>query len=69
MIGWNPSYNWTRTEFENVVTKAFDICGEETVTLDVEHSDRKNMDDIISWAKEMGYDAVERGCDIIRVMR
>jgi len=70
MIGWNPSYNWTYTEFRNVIDKAFGEEGLETVSLDMEHSDRKNMNDIIAWAKGMGYNAVEAsGGDIIRVMR
>ena len=69
MIGWNPSYNWTYDEFKSVIDKSFGEEGLETVSLDVEHSDRKNMDDIIRWAQELGYTAIERNCDTIRVMR
>lgn len=69
MIGWDPSYNWTYTEFRNVIDRAFGSEGLETVSLDVEHSDRRNMDDIIKWSKELGYNAIEVNCDTIRVMR
>lgn len=70
MIGWNPSYNWTYGEFRQAVDHAFNVDREEVVSLDVEHSDRKNMDDIAMWAEELGYKAVEaHGGDIIRIMK
>ena len=69
MIGWNPSYNWTYTDFANVMRTSFDIEKETSVCLDVEHSDRRNMDDIIRWAHELGYKAEEKNCDTIRVWK
>ena len=70
MIGWSSSYNWTYEEFINVVTNALEIEKIPTVSLDVEHSDRRNMDDIIRWANENGYHATEAsGGDIIKVTK
>ena len=69
MIGWNPSYNWTYDAFMNVMHTSFVVEKRESVYLDVEHSDRKNMDDIIRWAKEMGYHAEEKNMDIIKVWK
>lgn len=67
MNSWNPLYNWTRDEFDNVIKTSFVIEQRESVCLDVEHSDRKNMDDIIRWAQEMGYHAEEINMDTIKV--
>lgn len=69
MIGWSPNFNWTYDEFNNVVTTALEFEKRESICLDVEHSDRKNMDDIMNWAKAKGYKAVEVNCDTIRVMK
>lgn len=70
MIGWHERYNWTYDQFKKVVITVLEIEGEQCVSLDVEHSDRKNMNDIIYWAKERGYQAEEMsGGDIIRVRR
>lgn len=69
MIGWNPGYNWTYDQFKRVVSNAFDVEGNETVSLDVEHSDWRNIEDIMRWATEMGYTAREVNCDVIRVTR
>lgn len=66
---WNDFYNWTREEFDNAIKRAFVIEKLSSVCLDVEHSNRKNMDDIIRWAKEAGYNAEEKNMDIIRVWR
>ena len=69
MIGWHEGYNWTYYDFKRVVITALEINDEQYVTLDVEHSDRKNMDDIIRWAKELGYKAEERSVDFIRIYK
>ena len=69
MIGWNESYNWTREQFEEVVVREFVEKGLEQISVDVEHSDRKNMNDIILWAKEMGYYAFEKNMDTIVVSK
>lgn len=69
MIGWHEGYNWTYEQFKRVVITALEIEDEQYVSLDVEHSDRKNMDDIICWAKENGYQAKEVNCDTIKVWK
>lgn len=69
MIGWHEGYNWTYEQFKRSVITALEIDGSDYVSLDVSHSDRKNMDDIICWAKELGYQALERSLDIIRVCK
>ena len=70
MIGWNPSYNWTRPEFTRAVNNAFIRDQKQSVHLDVEHSDRKNMNDIKMWASQMGYQASEAcGGDVIVISR
>lgn len=70
MIGWHEGYNWTHDQFKRVVITALEIEDKQCVSLDVEHSDRKNMNDIIHWAKERGYQAEEAsGGDIIRVRK
>lgn len=69
MIGWYEGYNWTYEQFKRVVITALEINNKQYISLDVEHSDRKNMDDIIQWSKELGYKAEERTSDIIRVWK
>lgn len=69
MTSWNPSYNWTHTEFANVMHTSFVVEKREFIHLDVEHSDRKNIDDIIRWAKAMGYNASEKNMDTIIVCK
>lgn len=70
MTGWDPGYNWKYFEFRKVIDQAFDTNGKSEVSLDVEHSDRKNMDDIMRWAKELGHEAIEAlGGDIIRIVK
>ena len=66
---WNESYNWTYEQFSNVIHKAFVVEKSHSVCLDVEHSDRKNMDDIVRWAADMGYNAEEKNMDTIRIWR
>ena len=67
---WNESYNWTHEEFDNAIKQAFNVENRTSVCLDVEHSDRRNMDDIIRWAKEAGYAAEEKhGGDTIRIWK
>lgn len=69
MIGWNENYNWTYEQFKKVITKEFLENNSERISLDVEHSDRKNMDDIILWAKEMGYNAFEKNVNTIVISK
>lgn len=69
MIGWHEGYNWTYDQFKRVVITALEIEDKQYISLDVEHSDRKNMDDIIFWARENGYQAKEVNCDTIRVWK
>lgn len=69
MIGWNSSYNWTNSEFVDVMHSSFTVEKRQSVCLDVEHSDRKNMNDIIRWAQEMGYHAEEINIDTIKVWK
>ena len=69
MIDWNESYNWTREQFEKVIVREFVEKGLEQISVDVEHSDRKNMNDIILWAKEMGYYAFEKNVDTIVISK
>ena len=66
---WNETFDWTRDEFENVTKQAFVVEKLRSVDLDVEHSSRKNMNDLICWAKESGYNAEERNSDTIRVYK
>ena len=69
MLNWNPSYNWTYAEFDSVVTEAFDVEKKQSVSLDVEHSDWRNMEAIKKWAQEKCYKAIEVNSDIIRIER
>lgn len=70
MFGWDPSDNWKYFDFRKVIDQAFDMDGASEVSLDVEHSDRKNMDDVMRWAKELGHEAIEaHGGDIIRIVK
>ena len=69
MLGWNSSFNWTRSDLENVLQQTFLIEKRDSVCLDVEHSDSRNMDDLLRWAREMGYNAAEKNSDIIRVWK
>lgn len=66
---WNPSYNWTRKQFDDVINEMFVERHRTLIGLDVEHSDRDNMDDIMQWAREAGYKAEEINCDIIQVWK
>lgn len=69
MLGWNPAYNWTRAEYDNVVRGALCRDGKESVVIDVEHSDRQNMDDLMRWAAKDGFVAEELDMDTIRISR
>lgn len=69
MTNWNPMFNWTHEEFINVVRKAFVIERKSSVYLDVEHSDRKNMNDIMQWASQEGYRAEEVNSDTIKISK
>lgn len=70
MIGWHDGYNWTYEQFIGTVIMSLEIDGDEYVSLDVEHSDRKNIDDIIRWAEEKGYQAEEAsGGDVIKIWK
>ncbi len=67
---WSPVYNWTYQQYRDCINRVFADPNRQGVSLDVEHSDRRNMDDIIQWATADGYDTEERaGGDIIRITR
>lgn len=70
MENWSPSCNWTKEEFDKVITDTFQEKGVTATCLDVEYSDRQNMDDIMRWARKAGYYAEERcGGDSIYVSK
>ena len=69
MTGWNKWYNWTYEQVECAIDKELEIYNQDYVCLDVSHSDRKNMDDIIQWVNELGYRAEEINCDLIKVWK
>ena len=69
MMGWSPDFNWTYEEYRKVVSRSFGVKKMGSVTLDVEHCDRKNMKDIMSWASKDGYRAEEINSDLIRIYR
>lgn len=69
MISWNPMLNWTHDEFINVTRKAFVSEKKSSIYLDVEHSDRKNMDDIMRWARQEGYCVKEVNSDTIEISK
>ena len=69
MLGWNPAYNWSYPEYCNVVRGALNREGKKSIVIDVEHSDRQNMNDLMRWAAEDGYVAEELNMDTIRISR
>lgn len=69
MLNWDESYNWSYENLVKVLHNTFEVDGKDVVHLDVEHSDRKNMDDLIKWSKELGYEAYEVNMDTIRVTK
>ncbi|WP_196031646.1 hypothetical protein [Flavonifractor plautii] len=69
MIDWNPMLNWTYNDFINVTRSAFVDNNKKFIYLDVEHSDRKNMEDIMRWARQHGYCAKEVNSDTIEISR
>ena len=69
MLDWNPSYNWTYEQFITATTDALEVKNQKSVCLDVEHSDYKNMESIILWAKQKGYWAEEVDSDTIMVYK
>lgn len=66
---WNESYNWTREQFDSGIKEMLVDRQRTSICIDVEHSDRKNMNDIMRWAREAGYKAEEINCDTIRVWK
>ena len=69
MVGWNPSYNWSYDELKKTIEQCFGMEKENYIHLDVEHSDSKNINDIISWAKQLGYEAEEAPCETVKVWK
>ena len=61
--------NWSRTEFEKVVKTAFFVENKKDVYLDVEHADYINIAEMIRWAKENGWDAVETPSESLHVSK
>lgn len=69
MENWTPAYNWTHEEFLKVIN-ASNSSEKHIVTLDVEHSDARNEQQIIKWADELGYDAeIQHHNETIKIMR
>lgn len=69
MENWNSSHNWTKGQFLTAVRSSSDL-GKDSLSLDTEHCDRKNLTDMKEWAKEVGYYAKERsGGDILVVSK
>ena len=70
MIGWNPGYNWTHEQYKKVVDRYLVRENQDSVTLDTEHADYHNEQQILTWAKADGYDAeVLRSGDIIKISK
>lgn len=61
MRNWNPNQNWTYEEYKNVVSKALIHENKNSITLDTEHSDYHNEQQIVAWAKNDGYKAEIEG--------
>ena len=62
--------NWTREQVERVVRTAFHVEKRDSVSLDVEHADYHNIAQIIRWANENGWHAVEiPECETVRVTK
>lgn len=61
--------NWTYYEFKKVVITSLEIEDKKVVHLDVEHSDRANMVEIIDWAGFHGYNAEIINDDVIKVWK
>ena len=61
--------NWTKEQVERVVKTAFFVENRDTVNLDVEHADWRNIQDIIRWAKENGWDAIETPGETVQVSK
>ena len=61
--------NWTRDEFITVTKEAFATEKKPYICLDVEHSDRKNMGDIMHWAQQEGYRTKEVNSDTIKISK
>ena len=61
--------NWSYKEFKKVVITALEIEDKKVVNLDVEHSDRNNMIQIINWAEAHGYNAEIINDDTIKVWK
>lgn len=64
MESWNNNYNWTKQQLENVLVEA-KYQNKKIIYLDTEHCDYQNEQDIISWAKELGYSAEVNGDTMI----
>lgn len=60
---------WTYTEFEEKVVNALENENRQFVHLDVEYSNRDNMNQIKDWALKRGYKAEEINCDVIKISR
>lgn len=57
MIGWDPSYDWTKEETVKVINDAV-VKGKTAINLDMEHSSAEGIRRVMGWIKEMGYEPV-----------
>lgn len=58
MAGHYPG-DWSRAEFDKRVNTAFYVNKQDRISLDVEHASYINIQNMLTWAQEMGYPAVE----------
>lgn len=52
--------NWTYEEVLKVIKINLEVGGKEYIHLDVEHCDFGNINCIVSWAKDLGYNAYHK---------
>lgn len=70
MEGWNSSYNWTYTRFVDVIRHDLEEQSKDVVNLDAEHSDVGNMNAMVAWARQLGYDAeISPNREFVRVFK
>jgi hypothetical protein len=56
MLGWDESYNWSYSEYKNVVDEAV-RAGKNYISLDTAHCSAANEGQLVKWANADGYKA------------
>lgn len=56
MLNWHNDYNWTKEQVIECINTALKE-GKDKISLDAEHNDWQNEQDMIKWANELGYSA------------